>query len=203
VGGRPAAGAAGTAAIGGAGGTSAGAVGGSGGGGSNAGASGAPVRLDAGTAGGSGTAVDAGNTPAADARVADAGAGGAGGAVSFKKDIAPVAMRTCGVVACHIAGSAQAHGMDLVSPEKIYRNWVNAKGFDHCNEGKGGTGEFPIRITPFKTGDRDSYILTKVRNTTSLCPPTSQRMPFPPATAWTAAEVELLRQWIVQGALNN
>lgn len=143
------------------------------------------------------------------------GVGGSGGAVarpdggsldgmvSFKRDIAPLVIKTCGVAGCHIAGSPQAHGMDLVSADKILKGWVNVKGFDHCNEDKGGVDEFPPRITPSKTGDRESYILVKVRNTVGLCGTASQRMPPPPVNAWTTAEVETLRQWILQGAQNN
>lgn len=165
--------------------------------GSAMGSGGAGGRLD----GGTGDAVR--RDGAADQTTATRDGPAPGGMVSFQRDIVPLVVKTCGVTGCHIAGSPQAHGMDLVSADKIHKGWVNVKGFDHCNEDKGGVAEFPPRITPSKIGDRESYILVKVRNTVGLCGTTSQRMPLPPAGAWTAAEVETLRQWILQGAQNN
>lgn len=153
------------------------------------------------SASGNGGATGVGGSAGSGGAVARPDGGSLDGMVSFKRDIAPLVIQTCGVSGCHIAGSPQAHGMDLVSADKIFKQWVNVKGFDHCNEDKGGVAEFPARITPSKTGD--SYILVKVRNTVGLCGTTSQRMPLPPATAWTDAEVESLRQWILQGAQNN
>ncbi len=113
-----------------------------------------------------------------------AGAGGALGEVSLSRDIAPFITSTCGLAGCHVAGSAQWHGMDLVSAADIYAAWVNKAGFDHCNEEKGGDLEFPTRITPLELGALDSYILVKVSGPESSAAPRriGCRRPRPPPT---------------------
>ncbi len=143
-----------------------------------------------------------------------AGAGAVLGEVSLSRDIAPFITSTCGLAGCHVAGSAQWHGMNLVSAADIYAGWVNKSGFDHCNEEKGGDLEFPTRVTPLALGPLDSYILVKVTGPEQLCGDASYQMPPPASSAyWEAGvtptsplsgqQIDLLKQWIQQGAKNN
>ncbi|MCJ8319266.1 MAG: CHRD domain-containing protein [Colwellia sp.] len=91
----------------------------------------------------------------------------------------------CAVSGCH-AGASPQQGMNL-SASQIFSNIVNVTSSEAPNL---------MRVTP---GDPDnSYLIQKVEGTASV----GARMPLGQA-ALTNAEIDMIRQWILDGAQDN
>jgi mono/diheme cytochrome c family protein len=106
--------------------------------------------------------------------------------VSFAADIVPVLKQRC--ASCHITGGEPGN-MSLV-PKNAYANIVNVT----------AVGAPMPRITP---GDpAQSYLLHKISGTQLQAGGIGEQMPFmsPPLDA---RQVDLIRQWIAEGAANN
>jgi hypothetical protein len=106
--------------------------------------------------------------------------------VSFATDIVPVLKQRC--ASCHITGGEPGN-MSLV-PKNAYRNIVSVAAI----------GAPMSRITP---GDpAQSYLLHKIAGTHVQAGGIGEQMPFmsPPLEA---RQIELIRQWIAEGAADN
>jgi hypothetical protein len=115
--------------------------------------------------------------------------GGDAGPMTQLESVAAIVIPNCAIAGCHDAVS-KTHSMDLSSPQKIYDNWVNVPGFDHC------TGMNTPRVIP---GDPTaSLVMLKIEGN-AVCAQ-SQRMPLPPRPALTPAQIQLIRDWINAGA---
>jgi hypothetical protein len=111
------------------------------------------------------------------------------GPTTLLNSVAAVVIPRCAVAGCHDAVS-KTHSMDLSTPDKIYSNWVNQRGFDHC------TGMDTPRVIP---GDpAGSLVVMKIEGV-AVCLQ-SQRMPLPPREPLTGEEIEVIRAWIAAGA---
>ncbi len=103
--------------------------------------------------------------------------------------VAAIVSTNCALSGCHDSMSSQ-HDMDLSTPGKIYDAWVGIAGYDHC------TLTMVRRVLP---GNPDmSLVILKVTGK-AVCE-VSRRMPPPPATALSEAEIETIRAWIAAGA---
>ena len=106
--------------------------------------------------------------------------------VSFSTDIQPIFDARC--VVCHQPGG-QAFFLSLLVGES-YDNLVNADSFIY-------TDPQATRVVPV---DPDvSVLYNKVADTGQY----GGIMPQPPSTPLAPAQIELIRLWIVQGALEN
>lgn len=106
--------------------------------------------------------------------------------VSFSQNVVGVLGQHCAVTGCHIPGSPP-NGL-VMTPSQAYQNLVGVSVVE-------STG---LRVDP---GDAaDSYIYLKVTDTA----PVGTQMP-PPSTgdSLSSAEIDIIRDWINQGALQN
>lgn len=105
--------------------------------------------------------------------------------VSYTRDVVPLLNQTgCLSASCH--GSVfPSSGYDLRSYEKTFGPGVLAQGLKRCE------------VVP---GNPDiSFLLDKLGPT----PVKGERMPQPPRAPLTAGQIELMRTWILEGALND
>ncbi|MEW6742291.1 MAG: hypothetical protein AB1486_05995 [Planctomycetota bacterium] len=114
--------------------------------------------------------------------------------VFLDPDVAPVLQASCAQIGCH-DNIFQTEGLDLSSPERIFETTVlvDARQTDET------TSCAPYRVTPFEPPA--SYLLHKVLGThrDGCVAGRGQQMPLgrPPLDD---ADIERLRQWILQGA---
>jgi hypothetical protein len=107
--------------------------------------------------------------------------------VSFSQNVVAVLGQHCAVVGCHIPGSPP-NGL-VMTPSQAYSNLVGVT-----------VVEYPT-LFRVKPGDAaDSYVYLKVTNTA----PSGTQMP-PPSTgdSLSTAEINILKDWINEGALQN
>ena len=106
--------------------------------------------------------------------------------VSFAGDIQPVFDEAC--VSCHNLTTFSG-GLNL-SPDVAYKSLVNAK------------SDQSTRVY-VKPGSPDSsYLVNKLKGTQSNVGGLGSRMPLG-ASPLPDSEIDMIRQWISQGALNN
>ncbi len=94
--------------------------------------------------------------------------------VYFQNDILPLILGNCGIAGCHDAGTAE-DGVILIDYNSI------------MNHGD---------VTPGNPGKSDLYEVITENDP-------DKRMPPPPSSALTAAQIALISTWIQQGAQNN
>jgi hypothetical protein len=107
--------------------------------------------------------------------------------VSFSQNVVVVLGQHCAVVGCHIPGSPP-NGL-VMTPSQAYSNLVGVPVVEYSTL---------FRVKP---GDAaDSYVYLKVTNTA----PSGTQMP-PPSTgdSLSTAEINILKDWINEGALQN
>jgi hypothetical protein len=128
--------------------------------------------------------------------------------VSFSKEVFPLVQASgCGSVTCHFdKRSPTTHFTDYTTAASTYDAWLRGGSFDHCPADGSNTG-IPIppvgagRVTP---GDPDgSLLVKKLVEPRDTCGVFHGRMPPPPWPRVAAADVELIRSWIRQGARDN
>jgi len=110
--------------------------------------------------------------------------------VSFANDIQPIFTVNCISLGCHIGPTPQ-QGMDLTSGES-YAHIVGVASMELNSM---------LRINP--QNPSTSYLFQKVSGTHLTVGGTGDRMPPPPRPALDDDEIELLRIWITEGAMNN
>jgi hypothetical protein len=108
---------------------------------------------------------------------------------TFSSGVRPILVNNCAVAGCHVGPDPQ-QGMDL-SPAVAYSNIVNVP-----------ARELPsmMRVRPFQPDS--SYLVHKVQGTHVLVGGSGARMPLG-APPLAQQEIDLIRSWIRQGALNN
>ncbi len=115
-----------------------------------------------------------------------------GSGVSLTRDIQPIFSTNCALSNCHITNSPQGDGLDL-SPGNSWANTVNVP-----------SAEAPLlRIVPFNSAQ--SYLINKLDGTQLTVTTPSlggARMPSG-ASPLPSSEIQLIREWIDQGALDN
>ena len=105
--------------------------------------------------------------------------------VSLARDVAPIMTQRC--VMCHIAGAAQ-DGLDLYT--NLWSAVVSVK-----------STESPLNLV--EPGDpKKSYFYLKLIGEQLSVGGSGEQMPFH-AAQLDATQLELIRSWIAQGALNN
>jgi mono/diheme cytochrome c family protein len=105
--------------------------------------------------------------------------------VSFTKDVQTIFNSNC--VICHQGTSAPA-GMSL-EPASAYANLVNAKSQESALQ----------RVLP---GQPDkSYLVAKLQGTQVQAGGSGAQMPYG-SSPLTQSQIDLIKQWITQGALN-
>jgi len=110
-------------------------------------------------------------------------------AVRFSQDIQPVFTASCARSGCH-ADTNPAQGMNL-SDGQAYANIVNV-----------ASNQLPSmdRIEP---GEPDnSYLVNKIQGTQADVGGTGVRMPFG-GGALSQSTIDLIREWVNEGAANN
>lgn len=113
-------------------------------------------------------------------------AGQASQTVSFDRDIQSLFNAQC--VFCHMTG-AESGGLNL-EPGLAYENLVNVKS---------GQSDL-VRVAP---NDPDaSYLLHKLQGTHVNAGGSGSQMPLG-GMPWSETELNLVRQWILEGAHNN
>jgi len=106
--------------------------------------------------------------------------------ISYSKDIQPIFNSYC--VVCH-QGAGQA-GLTL-EPKLSYSNLVGMPSTESATE---------LRVKP---GSPDqSYIIAKLQGTQVQAGGSGAQMPYG-AVPLSQAQIDLIRQWIMQGGLNN
>jgi hypothetical protein len=118
--------------------------------------------------------------------------------VSFSADVQPILTENC--VGCH-GGDTPAAGMNLAAGQ-AFANTVDVRAVQT------DTSTLLDRIEP--GNPEASYLIHKIQGTQTASPTIrgrGQRMPLGCPTAerrcLTAEEIQLIRQWVVEGALNN
>jgi hypothetical protein len=105
---------------------------------------------------------------------------------SFSKDIQPIFSSSCAI--CH-QGSTPPGGLSL-EPGSAYNNLVNVKSSESAL----------MRVAP---GSPDkSYLINKLLGTQSQAGGSGSPMPFG-ASPLPQSQINLIQQWISQGAKNN
>lgn len=186
----------GTAGSGGSGGGTGGSGGGYGGsGGGGAGGSGGRGSPDAGRA--DVRPPDAGSAPNMGTPDAGGGVAPEGGAAAGPKlstDVAPLVKMRCALAGCHDPIKRE-HGMDLSTAANIFTAWVNKPTADHCRNNMA-----VVRVTPTKP--EASFVVTLITAPPGRCAE-QRRMPPVPLPVLAPAEVAIIRDWVLAGALNN
>lgn len=137
---------------------------------------------------------------------ADAGAVDAPtGTVSFRRDLFPILQTSgCSDPGCHSdRGSATAHWSDYRDPGETYDQLVHGFGFDHCTPDGGSIGGPPAepRLVPGRPDE--SLLVRKLELDRDACAPFFGRMPPPPRGPLRAEQIETIRTWIAEGALDD
>jgi hypothetical protein len=114
------------------------------------------------------------------------GGGGGGPPVSFSADVQPIFTSRCALPLCHSGASPQGN-MNLEAGN-AYGNTVGVTSFAYAPA---------VRVV---AGEPDSSVLfNKVTNTMRF----GSRMPPPPDAPLGSGEIETLRAWIAEGALDD
>jgi hypothetical protein len=123
--------------------------------------------------------------------------------VSFAQDVQPIFTASCGPT-CHVATTTQPPTKPMnLQAGAAYANIVNVQAAET------DTSTLLDRIEP---GDPEaSYLIHKIQGTHTAASVRGrgQRMPLacpvvtPPRACLTAEEIQLIRQWVVEGAANN
>ncbi len=109
--------------------------------------------------------------------------------VSFSADVQPIFTANCTSLGCHIAPNSQL-GMEL-NLGQAYTNIVGVQAVQ---------ATMP-RVTPGQSSA--SYLYQKVIDAQVAAGGSGHRMPPEPRTALDSDELETIRVWIEEGALNN
>jgi hypothetical protein len=108
--------------------------------------------------------------------------------LSFARNVQPIFSANCAVVGCHVPGGVPT-GMLLV-PGFAYATTVGVP-----------AGQVPSRMRIAPSDPAGSYLYEKI---TATKPTVGQQMPAPATgNVLTAADKEIIRRWIAQGAPNN
>ena len=129
--------------------------------------------------------------------------------VSLRNDVMPIFDRH----SCAVGGSCHsdplngtAHHTDFRTAESTYTSLIGHPSLQHCPADGSDAGiALPVtgepRVTP---GDpSQSFLVNKVRETREGCGIFHGRMPPPPLAPLTEPEIEVLVDWIAQGAHDN
>jgi hypothetical protein len=113
---------------------------------------------------------------------------GNGGAPTLSADVQPIFSSNCALSNCH-AGSNPVQGMNLSSGQ-AYANIVNVQ-----------SNESPLlRVMP---GEPDeSYLVHKIQGTQGTVGGSGAQMPFG-TQPLSQDQIDLIREWITDGAQNN
>ena len=114
--------------------------------------------------------------------------GGGGGGTGFAAAVQPILTANCALSGCH-AGSSPAQGMNLSSGQ-AFANIVSVP----SNESG------LLRVKPSEPDS--SYLVHKIQGTQSTVGGSGGRMPLGRA-ALSQAQIDIIRQWIADGAQNN
>ncbi len=114
--------------------------------------------------------------------------GGGGGGSGFAAAVQPILTANCALSGCH-AGASPAQGMNLSSGQ-AYANIVSVP----SNESG------LLRVKPSEPDS--SYLMHKIQGTQSTVGGSGGRMPLGRA-ALSQAQIDIIRQWIADGASNN
>lgn len=170
---------------------SGGSTGGSGGYGGSGGAGGSGGRgvPDAGRG-------DVRQPDAVSGRDAGGAAAEAGAAASPKlsTDVLPIVKMRCALAGCHDPIKRE-HGMDLSTAATIYAAWVGRETADHCRNNMA-----VVRVAPAKP--EASFVVTLIEAPPGRCAE-QRRMPPVALPVLPPAEVKIIRDWVLAGALNN
>jgi hypothetical protein len=107
--------------------------------------------------------------------------------VSFSRQVQTIFTHDCGVSGCHVPGNPVANL--ILAPGFAYKALVNVKAVESSD----------LRVEP---GNPDaSYLYKKISQNP---PPVGWQMPAPATgSVLSTAEKDLIRRWILQGAVNN
>lgn len=128
---------------------------------------------------------------------------------SLRNDVMPIFARYgCAMSdACHNnPDNRTAHETDFRTAESTYTSLIGHPSFSHCPDDGSNAGISPPypgkpRVAP---GDSsNSFLIDKVRETRDNCGAFYGRMPPPPIPRLTDSAVEVLVNWILQGARDN
>lgn len=138
------------------------------------------------------TAAVVGLACAGDGSVTDPGDdnnnGGGGGGTGFAAAVQPILTASCAVSGCH-AGASPAQGMNLSSGQ-AYANIVNVPSIESSL----------MRVKPCEPDS--SYLVHKIQGTQGTVGGSGGQMPLGRA-ALSQAQIDVIRQWITDGAPNN
>lgn len=115
--------------------------------------------------------------------------GNGGGGTSFSGDVQPIFTANCALSGCHAAPSPQEN--QNLTAGQAYANIVNVSSM-----------QLPTmnRVTP---GEPDSsYLVHKIQGTQVFVGGSGQRMPFG-GNRLPQSQINTIRNWIQEGALNN
>ncbi len=108
-----------------------------------------------------------------------------GTTIRFSADVQPIFTRSCAFLGCH-AGTSPAQGLNLESGN-AYGNLVNVQSAEIADV---------VRVNPGMSAA--SYLVRKLEGTSIV----GERMPFG-GPYLPDAEIQVIRDWIDQGADNN
>jgi len=114
--------------------------------------------------------------------------GGGGGGTGFAAAVQPILTASCAVSGCH-AGASPAQGMNLSSGQ-AYANIVNVPSIESSL----------MRVKPSEPDS--SYLVHKIQGTQGTVGGSGGQMPLG-RTALSQAQIDVIRQWITDGAPNN
>jgi hypothetical protein len=115
-------------------------------------------------------------------------------APKLSKDVLPILKMKCALAGCHDPIKKE-HGMDMSSAATIFPAWVNKITADHCKNNAAVT-----RVVPFKPDE--SFVVTLISAVPGRCSEVP-RMPPRALPQLPAAEVKVIRDWVLAGALND
>jgi len=116
-----------------------------------------------------------------------------GGSTKLSTHVAPLLKANCALAGCHDAIKKE-HGIDFSTAATTHASLVNKMTADHCRNNAAVT-----RVIPGQP--QNSFVLVMVEGI-GRCTE-MPRMPVAPRTALTAAQVQVIRDWIAAGAMND
>ena len=114
--------------------------------------------------------------------------GGGGGGTGFAGAVQPILTANCALSGCH-SGASPAQGMNLSSGQ-AYANIVSVPSIESSL----------MRVKPSEPDS--SYLVHKIQGTQGSVGGSGGRMPLG-RTALTQTQIDVIRQWIADGAQNN
>ncbi len=110
-----------------------------------------------------------------------------GGNVSFSSDVQKIFTTNCALSGCHATASTSAGNQNL-SAGQAYNNIVNVKSYEVPSY---------VRVKPFSSDS--SYLYMKITGASGI---SGAQMPYGKAPL-QSSDIQTIKNWIDQGALNN